>query len=274
MSRFVTWRYRMLYADLESVGRIAEHLGWAAATVRWKAYVGLTHPAVGESMEEEKSVLRWGGLAGVLAGILYILGFVILIVFVGPPPADPEGLVMRFPNVRAALATGQSLATVAGFLSIALLLALSRALRGTGPGLAHFGSLLGVLGLLVLALGVSSTFVAVAPLSDLYHAPGATPEEQATLVLLWQATQGITFTFHFVGNLFVMVSLIALGVAMLGAPAFGKGFGGVSVVLGGVGTVAVYTNLVILAAIGVAVLATIIFVPLLGWKVYTLSREA
>ncbi len=47
-----------------------------------------------------------------------------------------------------------------------------------------------------------------------------------------------------------------------------------SVVLGAVGAVAVYTNLVILAAIGVAVVATIIFVPLLGWKVYTLSREA
>ena len=37
------------------------------------------------------SVLRWGGLAGILGGLIFILVFVIVIVFVGPDPAEPEG---------------------------------------------------------------------------------------------------------------------------------------------------------------------------------------
>ena len=39
---------------------------------------------------EEKSVLRWGGLAGILGGILMIFVFVFVGVIVG---ADPAGVV-------------------------------------------------------------------------------------------------------------------------------------------------------------------------------------
>src|SRR5829696_2869424 len=53
-------------------------------------------------MDEEQSVLRWGDLAGIVGGILLVAVFVIVGVFVGPDPTEPEGLVMRFPDVRAA----------------------------------------------------------------------------------------------------------------------------------------------------------------------------
>ena len=53
-------------------------------------------------MDEEQSVLRWGGLAGIMGGILLVAVFAIVIVFVGPDPAEPEGLVVRFPDIRAA----------------------------------------------------------------------------------------------------------------------------------------------------------------------------
>jgi hypothetical protein len=43
------------------------------------------------AIDEEESVLRWGGLAGILGGIIFILVFVIVIAFVGPDPAKPEG---------------------------------------------------------------------------------------------------------------------------------------------------------------------------------------
>ncbi len=187
-----------------------------------------------------------------------------------PPPATPEG----FPDVRAALAAGTGLAMAYAFLSIALVLALSRALRGTGLAAALFGSVLGVLGFVVTALGDASYFVASAPISDLYHATGATPEEQATLVLLWQATQGLTDTFFFVGTLFLMIGFIALGVAMRGAPAFGSRLGGVSIVFGVAGGVGVFVNLFVLGALGVAVIGILIFLLLFGWKVYSLSRAA
>jgi hypothetical protein len=77
-----------------------------------------------------------------------------------------------------------------------------------------------------------------------------------------------------VGFIVVPIGLIALGVAMLGTPAFGKGFGGVSMVLGVVGLVAAALNMVDPSSM-IAVLsyfAIIIFHLVLGWKVYSLSR--
>lgn len=226
-----------------------------------------------QKMEQEKSVLRWGGLAGILGAIIFILVFVIVIVFVGPDPAELEGWVMRFPDIRAARTVENSLYLVTLILWVTHFLALYRALRGKSLAPALFGSVLGILGLVVLAAG-ALPHVATAPISDLYHAPGATPEDQATLVLLWQATQGIFDALLIVGLLLLPIGLIALGVAMLGAPAFGKGFGGVSVVLGVAGVVAASVLLVDplspIAVVGV--LALIVFHLVLGWKVYSLSR--
>jgi hypothetical protein len=139
-------------------------------------------------MEEEQSVLRWGGLAGILGGIAFILVFVVVIAFVGADPAEPEGELMRFPDIRAARTVEDSLYLVVLILWIAHFLALYRALRGTSLAPSLFGSVLGIVGLGVLAAG-ALPHVASVPISELYHAPGATPEDQATLVLLWRATR-------------------------------------------------------------------------------------
>ena len=48
-------------------------------------------------MEEEQSVLRWGGLAGILGGITFILVFVVVIAFrSGSCPTERE--VMSSPT--------------------------------------------------------------------------------------------------------------------------------------------------------------------------------
>jgi len=85
-------------------------------------------------MENEKSVLRWGGVAGILAFIVWIVemplyGFV--------DPFIPEGLT-RFTDVRAALGVSTILMMTIAFLSVALVLALYRALRGTNLAFALF----------------------------------------------------------------------------------------------------------------------------------------
>ena len=230
-----------------------------------------------QKMEQEKSVLRWGGLAGMLGGILFILTFVVILA--GPvgmeEPADLAGWVTRFPDIRAARVVENGIYLVALILGVPLFLALYRALRKTSLAPALFGSVLGILGLVVLMAG-ALPHVTHAPLSDLYHAPGATPEDQATLVLLWQAIWGINDALLAVGFIVVPIGLIALGVAMLGTPAFGKGFGGVSVVLGVVGLVAAAFNMVdpsSMIAVG-SYFAIIIFHLVLGWKVYSLSRAS
>jgi hypothetical protein len=191
-------------------------------------------------------------------------------------PFTPEGL-MRFADARAALGLSTILMMTIAFLSVTLVLALYRALRGTNLVFALFGSVLGVVGYIATALGDASTFFAFAPISALYQAPAATPETPATVVLLWQATQGITHTFFFVGSLFMTVCFIVLGVAMLGAPAFGRRFGGVSIFLGVIGLAGVVASLFLAGEIGpqvmgIAVFANLIFLPLFGWKVYRLSR--
>jgi hypothetical protein len=79
-----------------------------------------------QKMEQEKSVLRWGGLAGVLGGILFILTWVVLIA--GPvgmeDPADLAGWVTRFPDIRAARVVENGIYLVGLLLEVTLFLAL------------------------------------------------------------------------------------------------------------------------------------------------------
>lgn len=76
------------------------------------------------------------------------------------------------------------------------------------------------------------------------------------------------------GLVLLPIGVIALGVTMFKAPAFGKGFGGLSMVIGILGVVA---GIVLLIDPGssiaiVSVLSLIVFHLVLGWKVYRLSR--
>lgn len=228
-----------------------------------------------QEVEQEKSVLRWGGLAGLLGGILFIVVFAIVgFGPVGMESADPAGDVMRFPEIRTARIAENGLYLTVLVLWVIPFLALYRALRGTSLAPALFGSALGILGLVMLAAG-ALPHVTTDQIADLYHAPGATPEDQATLVLLQQATQGMFDALLITGLFILPTGLIALGVAMFGAPDFGKGFGGVSVALGVVGGVAACVLLADpaspIAAVGV--FALIVFHLVLGWKVYSLSRN-
>ena len=191
-----------------------------------------THtPRARKQLENEKNFLRWGGLTGIFAFIVWIVemplyGYV--------DPFIPEGL-MRFPDVRVALGVSTLLCMTTAFLSISLVLVLYRILSGTSNALAFLGCVSGVIGYISTALGDVSTFLAFAPISDLYHASVVTPEVQATVVILWETTIGLVNTFFFVGSLFMMIGFIVLGVVMLRAPSFGRRFGGVSIFLGVIG---------------------------------------
>ena len=227
-----------------------------------------------QEMEQEKSVLRWGGLAGMLDSVIFVVTFVFVGVFVGDESAAVDW-VERFPEIRWARTVENSLFLVVLILWVPHFLALYRALRHESLAPALFGSVLGILGLVVLA-AEALPHVAQAPISDLYHAPGTTPEDQATLVFLWQATQSILDAMFIVGLVLLPIGLVCLGVAMLRAPAFGKGFGGASVVLGALGVGGASLLLVdpdsVLGAM-VSVFALIIFHFVLGWRVYRLSRH-
>jgi hypothetical protein len=158
-------------------------------------------------------------------------------------------------------------------LWVAHFLALYRAVR-TSLAPALFGSVLGIVGLTVLAAG-ALPHVATVPISNLYHAPGVTPDDQATLLMIWQASQGIFDAMLFAGLVLLPTGLILLGVAMIGTPAFGKRFGGFTVGLGAIGLVAATIVLIDpqspVAALGFFALIT--FHLVLGWKTCALSRD-
>ena len=230
-----------------------------------------------QKMEQENGVLRWGGLAGLLGGVLFILSWVVILA--GPvgleDPADLAGWVTRFPDIKTARVVENVIYLVALLLEVPLFLALYRALRRTSLAPALFGSVLGIVGLTVMVVG-TTPHVAHAPLSSLYHAPGATPADQATIALLWQATWGVFDAMLYVGFFVVPISIILLGVAILRTPALGKGYGWMSMVLGVVGLVAAILQFVDPSSMVGAgsYFAFLIFFLVLGWKLYSLSRAS
>ncbi len=228
----------------------------------------------GKQMQEEARVLRWGGLAGVLGSIFFIVVFAIVGLFVGADPAEPEGLVIRHPDIRGARIAENSLYLLVLVLWIPLWLALYRALRQTKLAPAYFGSVVGILGLLLLAAG-ALVHVATDPISDLYHAPSATPENQATLVLIWQATHGIFDALLVTGLLLAPIGTIGLGLAMIHAPQFGQRFGRLSVGLGVIGALAATSLLFSVSPIAVVtVFSLIAFHLIAGWKLYRLTTAS
>jgi hypothetical protein len=230
------------------------------------------HPA--QRQDEDRSVARWGGLAGIGGSILLILVFAMVGSF-APEPAGVGGPIERFPELRAFRTVENALYLAVMVLWVPLALALVRSLRRTRPAAALFGGALNVFGLVVQGAG-AIPHVVQTRLSDLYHASGATPDEQAALVLLWQANQGVFEALLLAGLLVMPVGVILLGLAMRRDPAFGKAAGIVSVALGVVGLAAATVTLIdpLSLVIALDLFALVAFHLLAGWKTYRLSTTA
>jgi len=223
-------------------------------------------------MGDEKSILRWGGLAGMLGGVVFLFVPVILFGLVPPAPSDPAGLVERFPTVRTTIAAGNFVNFVSNVLVLALFLALYRALRDTSPAPALWGTVLSILSLAVI-FTETTTQVAFDPISKLYHAPGATPADQATLALIWQATQGMFNQLDTSAVLLLSTGFVVLGVAMIRAPGFGKAIGGLTMLFGALAFIGGFIFGVTSLMAALLVVPVFIILPiLLGWKVYRLSK--
>lgn len=221
----------------------------------------------------ERSLLRWGGLAGIVGAIVFLCSIIYQVAFVGTgTTAAGAGPVIRFPGLQTQIIVGQTLFLVGVLLFVPLFIALSLALRRSSLAPALFGGFLSFLGLAVLAVE-SEPNVAMAQISAQYHAAGATAVQQATAVQLWQATQGMFNEFDTCAYIFLSVAFIFLGVAMLRAPSFGKILGGLSAAFGVAGLVALASFPVDSGSFAPFALITFAIFPLLmGWKLYGQSR--
>jgi hypothetical protein len=233
---------------------------------------GMLHPA--QRQHEDSSIPRWGGLAGIAGSLLLVVVFAIVAIVAGPEPAGPAGPISRFGEIRVARTVENGLYLAVLALWVLLTVALRHSLRRMAPAAALFGGALNIVGLTVLAAGAIPHAV-TSRLSDLYHADGATPDQQATLVLLWQANQGMFDALLLVGLMLLPVGVILFGFAMRRDPAFGRIAGNISVALGVVGLAAATVMLVdplsVVAAFGI--FALIGFHLVAGWKTYRLGRN-
>ncbi|MCP5038207.1 MAG: hypothetical protein GY945_11485 [Rhodobacteraceae bacterium] len=223
--------------------------------------------------EQERNALRWGGLSGILGSITLIVVFGIVAVFVGTETLEPEAMVQLFPSVKLARIFENSLYLLSLALWIFHCLTLFLALRTTSLASALFGSTVLVLGLVALVTG-AIPHTATEPISDLYNSAATTPESRAALVPIWQATQGIFDALLVTGLVLTPVGIIFLGLAMLGNPDYGRGFGATSLLLGLAGfaaAIAVLNEPTEIAAVGI--FALIFFNIIVGWKTFRLSNS-
>ena len=220
----------------------------------------------------DKSILRWGGLTSIGGALLFILVFVWVIVLAGPDPAGPAGPITRFPEIKAVRTVENGAYLLVLMLWVPIYLALYRRLVPVRPGPALTGGALGIIGLGVLATG-AIPHAATSRLADLYHAPGASAEDRATLVLVWQGVQGMFDALLLTGLLVMSVGIVLLGLALLADPAFGKAAPWISMPLGIAGLAAGTVMLIDPASpvIALGVFALIAFHLVFGWKVHRLS---
>jgi len=130
-----------------------------------------------QKMEQEKSVLRWGGLAGMLGFIFFILTFVVVIV--GPVGMEePTALAewdTRFPDVKAARVAENIIYLAALILEVPLFLALYRALRKRASR--------------PLSLAAPWAFWASSRWRSLQHRTSLTPRSLTSITLLGRLLQ-------------------------------------------------------------------------------------
>ena len=224
-------------------------------------------------IEQEKSLLRWGGLSGILSGFLFIAVFAYVIIFIPADPSSLEEWVTRFPDIAAARIVENLIYLTALIFGLPLFIALYRALKNTNMAPSLLGSLLSVIGLTSMAIS-ATPHVAHYQLSNLFQTLGTSAQDQDTIVILWQAIWAVFDAMLYVGFFIVPIGFILQGIAMFKTPAFGRSFSLMSLILGIIGFIAGILQMVDPESSfgAISFFSLIIFCFIFGSKIYRLSR--
>ncbi len=216
-------------------------------------------------MGEEKSVLRVGGLAGVLAGSIIVIAFIALLS--SPQVAGLEESLATWPENAALANVTLDLFLVGLLLFIPFLAVLYSSLREPSRLFARIGLGTGVLAVIVLIFGLLGSIGAAEVLSRVYME--AATGDRPVVVAIYGGFLSLFGVGIAAGFLFAGLAFVAFGIAMRGSRDFGGGLAWLSVALGIIIVLFTFLLLAFLAFIAVAVFALV-----LGWKVYSLSRAA
>lgn len=222
---------------------------------------------------QEKKLLRWGGLSGLIAGIFFALAFAFVIVFLSSEPESLKGWVTRFPAIEMKRVIENLLYLSALLFAVPLFLTLYQALKDSHLPAALFGSALSVLGISSMAI-FATPHVAHSKISQIYETMELSVREQETVALMWQSTWGIFDAGLYIGFFIYPIGFILLGLAMFKAEKFGKGTGITSLVLGILGFASGFLQIADAASPAGAItyFMLIFFCFIFGIKVLKVSR--
>lgn len=226
-----------------------------------------------KNINQDTSVLKWGGWIGILGGVFMIISMIVAMVFVPADPPTYSELVARFPDVLP-LRVAENVFYLIGLVSgIPLALSVFWSLRKSSLAPALFGTALVSTGLISMIV-MATPHVAHSRISDLYQMSGTTPAAQETLGLMWQATWGITDIPLYVGFFVGTLGFILIGIATFGSPEYGKILRWVCVALGTLGFAAATLQFIFPSADygAVSFLTYIILYFVLGVKICRLAK--
>ncbi len=185
----------------------------------------------GGVMEQDRSILRWGGISGVVGIACLVLAVPAALLGVGPDPVGLEEWVTRFPSIKSARVVENGLYLLGLILQVPLFLAVHRAFRERNPASALFGPAIAIVGIVIMAT-VAAPHGAHAPLSALAQDPGIAPTDLRTVALMWQALWGVFYGVLNVGFVVVPLGIGVCGIAASRSKDYGRRAGYAVIALG------------------------------------------
>jgi len=171
-----------------------------------------------------KEINRLGGISGILSGVAFLVGMVLIVIpFVSAPAAvmDPVDTQARLDFIgssgqlqRQMLGLGASLHVLAALFMLPAAIALSEALKGIEPGRAKIAASMASVGIPFFIIAQFEFFLLL-KLSARYMNAGG--EEMIALGSVHRLVEGITLIAEPVFWLFFGVGLVLFGQMMLRA---------------------------------------------------------
>jgi hypothetical protein len=234
----------------------------------------MTSGIAATAAERNRSLFRWGGLAGIAIGLLYVV-IIGLYSAAGVVPSGAEAWLAYLAQHVAIWWGIAGLSVLTDVLFLPLALGLYVALRGESRNIALAGA---VLVALFAVLDLAVTWPSYAALIELSGQSGAAPGDAQHAVILGAATYPAavlgSILFKIYAILIPALGVMALGWVMLRGR-FSRTAGWLGLLTGIFGIVTVFGSPFISALATAVILTsvlTLLWVVVAGYRLYALSR--
>lgn len=222
-----------------------------------------------QGLEQERQLIRWGGVAGA-AGSLLLISSAVVVGALGMPDASDVATLRNFSAIESGRIVEHFIYLGALLFMAGNTLVLYRMLSKTHAAAALFGAASAMFGYVIMA-GSSLLHLSTAPLAELYTGGEATAEGLAAIEYAWAGAQSVFDTMLATGGLLVPVGILLLGIAMRKAHTFSDGLTAFTLGIGLVGTVGAIIAIIIPGSMWLAasVFSLALFYLAMGWRMLT-----